>query len=87
MQSSSEKSQSFIEIFFIPISAISSPFLNSLSELSPDQPSTSHDIAVLGGDVSFHSRAFINGELFALVDGATETRIVFAGIFIVGVIL
>lgn len=87
MQSGSKKSQSFVEIILVPISAISSPLLNSLNELPPDQPSTGLDATVLRGDVRFHSSALIDRELFAFVDGATEPRVVFPGIFVIGIIL
>lgn len=87
MQSGSEQSQSFIEIILVPISAISPSLFNCLGELPPDQPSTGLDIAVLGGDVGFQSGAVIDRELFTFVDRATETRIVLAGIFVVGIIL
>lgn len=87
MQSSPKKSQSFVKIILIPISAISSPLLNSLSELPPDQSSTGLDTAVLGGDVRFHSSALIDRELFAFIDGAAKTRIVLPGVFVIGIVL
>lgn len=87
MQPSSEKPQSFIKIILVPISAISPSFFNCLGELPPDQPSTGLDIAVLRGDVCFQSGAVIDGELFTFIDRAAETRIVLAGIFVVGIIL
>lgn len=87
MQPGPEKSQSFVKVFLVPISTISSPLLNGLDEPLPDQSGTGLDVAVLGGDVGFHSGAFVDGELLAYIDGAAETRIVFTGIFVVGVIL
>lgn len=49
--------------------------------------STCHDVRVLIGDVVLHACLFIDGQLDALVDGASQATVILTCVFVVGIVL
>jgi hypothetical protein len=54
---------------------------------SADEGSGGFTASVLGCNVNFETGLIVNGQLLALIDGASQTRIVLSRVLIVGVIL
>ena len=49
--------------------------------------STRHDVRVLVGDVILHACLFIDGQLDALVDRASQATVILTRVLVIGVVL
>ena len=61
--------------------------LDGLGEQPTDVECRGHDVDALVRDVVLHARLGVDGQLNSFVHGATETRVVFARVQVVSVVL
>lgn len=47
----------------------------------------SHDVGTLVSDIVLHSSLRVDPELNTLIDGSTQSSVILAGIFVVGIVL
>ena len=66
---------------------VSSTKFDTLLKQSSHESGGSLNASILGSDVNLQTSLGVNGQLFAFVNGGSETAIVWSSIFVIGIIL
>lgn len=87
MQTSSQKTESLIEILLVMIPVVFTSQLNALLEETSDQASRGSATSIFRGNIDLQSSLGVDLKFLFLVDGGTKAWIILASIFVVGVVL
>lgn len=87
MKTGTHEAESLVEIFLAFALSVAAAQLDTLSKEFSDMQRTGHDVDILVGNVIFQSSLLVNGQLHALVNGASQASVILAGILVVRVVL
>lgn len=88
MQTSTQQPESFITcVLVILVLVIVAAEFNGMAKQFANQTSRCFDTSIFRRDVDLDASCWIDGQFFAFVDRSTEAWIVFASIFVIGIVL
>lgn len=87
VKTGSEKAKSLVQILLVLVVLVSTAELDAAAEEVSDVLGRGHDASTLVRNVVLHTGLLIDAKLNALINGATKSAIVLAGILVIGVVL